>query len=433
MFVDITDFKGAIEVENMLRAYKRGEMKITPEVCLEVLAATNYKRNIRDMLECVAKLPVAEQAGFKDVVLSTFDNREQPNDVLVLGKKLAVAGGYEAELGEIAGVIQEGDYLKSEIHAEKWCVTAREDWSGENLLAYHRMKFIREKANLCDAKNLPEILDVSGCCEVSLNQCDLAGIRELRFKDGAAVYLCKARGLPKDFDMSMCDEVNLHKCDLASVKNLRFKAGAKVYLYEAKNLPEDLDVSMCDVVDLGKCDLVSVKNLRFKAEAKVYLYEAKNLPEDLDVSMCNYVNLRDCFLGRIKNLRFKARAEVNLRRAMSLPKDLDVSMCNDVDLQYCNLASVKNLRFKEGARVYMRQAKYLPENLDVSMCDEVNLAECDLSMVKSLRFKDKEQMAASYAALPSNWGGKIAFAEEEKTPGKFSTAEIAAAKAKEGR
>ncbi len=453
MFVDITDFKGAIEVENMLRAYKRGEMKITPEVCFEVLEATNYKRNIRDMLECVAQLPVAEQAGFKDVVLSTFDNREQPNEVLILGKKLAVAGGYEATLGE-AAKIKDGDYLKSAVNVDKWFITAEENWYNKRLPICRKMMFIGKKPNLSVSDNLPEELDVSRCDEVALSNCNLAPFKNLRFKAGARVDLSSA-WLPEDLNVSMCDEVDLGACDLAEIKNLKFKEGARVNLGGIKNLPKNLDVSMCDVVSLCASDLASVKNLRFKAGAKVNLREAKNLPEDLDVSMCDEVKLVGCDLAEIKNLKFKEGAIVNLCDANNLPEDLDVSMCDEVILSYCNLASVKNLKFKEGARVNLggaknlpknldvsicdevglwdcnlagvkklkfkagakvslRKAKNLPEDLDVSMCDEVNLKECNLVPVKNLRFKDKEQMKASDVKIPNEWDGIIAFAEKEK-------------------
>ena len=73
MFVDICDFKSAIAVENMLTPYKKGRLSsdkksrlskepIIPQVCMEVLQATNYARNIKDMLLCIAELSPDEQA-----------------------------------------------------------------------------------------------------------------------------------------------------------------------------------------------------------------------------------------------------------------------------------------------------------------------------------------------------------------------------------
>ncbi len=319
MFVDITDFKGAIEVENMLRPYKRGAEKITPEVCFEVLEATNYKRNIRDMLECVAKLPVAEQAGFKDVVLSTFDNREQPNDVLVLGKKLAVAGGYEDELNE-AAKIKDGDYLKSEIHAEKWCVTEQENWLKADLAAYEKMKFIGKKADLFCAKHLPENLDMSECEYVDMSNCDLSEIKNLKFKDGAEVLLPGAQNIPADLDVSMCKIVSLTDCDLADVKELKFGDGASACLVAVVSLPKNLDVSKCSEVDLSLSDLAGVEELNFREGAVVDLQNAANLPEKLDVSMCGVVALLETDVSGVKMLRFEDEeqmADSNVR----LPAD----------------------------------------------------------------------------------------------------------------
>ena len=112
MFVDIENFKSALAVENILTPYKKGRLssdkktrmpkeKITQRVCWKILQSTNYARNIKDMLLCIAELSPKEQERFKEVVLAVFDNREQPNDILVLGKKLAHASGFEEELGMV--------------------------------------------------------------------------------------------------------------------------------------------------------------------------------------------------------------------------------------------------------------------------------------------------------------------------------------------
>ena len=109
MFVDIHDFKSAIAVENMLTPYKKGRLsddkkwrlpreKITPDVCFEVLKSTNYARNIKDMLERIVSLSKEEQAHFKEVVLATFDRREQPENIQIIGKILASSHNYRNEL-----------------------------------------------------------------------------------------------------------------------------------------------------------------------------------------------------------------------------------------------------------------------------------------------------------------------------------------------
>ena len=61
----------------------------------------------------------------------------------------------------------------------------------------------------------------------------------------------------------MCSSVKFKSCNLEGI-NLKFKEGAEVWLDGAKNLPEELDLSMCSYVTLVGCDLSSVKNVKFK-------------------------------------------------------------------------------------------------------------------------------------------------------------------------
>ena len=91
MFVDITNPKSPLAVENILTPYKKGRLvsgirqpkeKISPDVCIDILKSTNYARNIKDMLLCIAELPLSEQAQF------IFKNRAQMEESrLVLPKK----------------------------------------------------------------------------------------------------------------------------------------------------------------------------------------------------------------------------------------------------------------------------------------------------------------------------------------------------------
>lgn len=60
---------------------------------------------MRDLLKLIAAFSKEEQGQFKDVVLTVFDKerdeRDQPNEIVVLGKKLAVSSGYEEELNRV--------------------------------------------------------------------------------------------------------------------------------------------------------------------------------------------------------------------------------------------------------------------------------------------------------------------------------------------
>ena len=90
----------------------------TPEQAKRILSVTNYAPFMRDTLKLIAAFPKDEQCRFKDVVLAMFEAREQPIEVKILGKKLAVSGGYETELNEELRP-KEGQVLRSG-HDEKY-------------------------------------------------------------------------------------------------------------------------------------------------------------------------------------------------------------------------------------------------------------------------------------------------------------------------
>ena len=467
MFVDIETPKTPLKITNILTAYDKGVVvkgvrqppkKLTPEVCFDILKSTNYPRCIRDMLQLIAKLPDEEQAQFKEVVLSCFDNREQPEPIFQLGQEIAEKSGYGIEFAKLQKM-KEGPYLFSEVDARKCEVREDAYFEYEDFSAYDKVMFLSDKkiqfgrdvkfpknmefpnspdvsltrpfeaynftgvqsirfkngakVNLSDAYNLPANLDISMCDEVNLGNCDLSEQPNLRFKDGAKVNLKGAENLPANLDVSQCPEVNLSECDLKGQPNLRFKEGATVSLYNAKNLPANMDFSQCAGVYLGKCDLKGQPNLRFKDGAKVNLTRALFLLENIDFSMCDEVKLCHCDLSEQPNLCFKEGAKVYLNGAENLPANLDFSMCSEVNLDGCDLSEQPNLCFKNGAKVSLT-AYNLPANLDFSMCDEVDLHYCNLRRVQKLVFKNRKQMEKSGAELPYKWEGKLVFADEQR-------------------
>ena len=431
MFVDIESFKGAIGVENILMPYKKGRLSpdkktrlpkepITPDICWQILKSTNNPVNIQHMLECVAELPASEQAHFKEVVLATFSNREQPNkqphNIVLLGKKLAVASGYEAELAD-AQKIKGGDFLLSTPKLAKGFISFQTFFSNVDFSAYEKLICLSdEKIEFNENVKFSKNLEISNSSDVSFYDAkrevgsDLQGVQSISFKDGAKVNLSRTTNLPPNLDVSKCAYVNLFECDLKDRPNLRFKDGARVDLYGVQNLPPNLDVSMCSGVDLEECDLKDQPNLRFKDGARVNLYGVQNLPPNLDVSCCDEVGLSHCDLNKQPNLRFKEGAKVNLVRAKNLPPNLDFSQCDEVNLEGCDLNKQPNLRFKDGAVVRLKYAKNLSSQLDFFMCDEVYLNRCDLSDVPLLVFKNRRQMERSGVELPDDWKGKLVFA-----------------------
>ena len=77
----------------------------TPEKARAIVDITKARPFMRDLLKLIAAFPKEKQGQFKDAVLTVFDKerdwRDQPNEIVVLGKKLAVSGGYEKELNHV--------------------------------------------------------------------------------------------------------------------------------------------------------------------------------------------------------------------------------------------------------------------------------------------------------------------------------------------
>ena len=77
----------------------------TPEKARAIVDITNAPPFMRDLLKLIAAFPKEKQGQFKDAVLTVFDKerdwRDQPSEIVLLGKKLAVSGGYEKELNQV--------------------------------------------------------------------------------------------------------------------------------------------------------------------------------------------------------------------------------------------------------------------------------------------------------------------------------------------
>ncbi len=385
MFVDIDDFKSAIAVENMLMPYKKGLLSsdkksrlpkepITPEVCMQVLQSTNYARNIKDMLLCIAELPETEQARFKDVVLACFDNREQPQVVIDLGDMLAKNSGYAQELEE-AKQMKEGIFYASQSQLVKSLIVKEKRYSNVDLSGYDKLICLNGNLDkICSEVKFPKIIEFPKIMDVSLMHLNFENVQNFVFEDGATVKFDYSSNLPKNLDVSMCSQVRFCYCNLKECTSLSFKDGADVRFSFASGLPRNLDVSKCSGVSFYQCDLKELS------------------------SVC-----------------FRDGAEVNLQKARNLPPQTDFSTCSVLMLNSCNLKDQTELRFKDGAEVYLQKAHNLPKQIDFSMCKdgEVWLKNCDFTGVERLVFKNRTQFRESSAYIPDDWQGGIIFADEQ--------------------
>ena len=429
MFVDIENFKSVVAIENLLIPYKRGMLApdkksyfpketITPDVCFEVLRSTNAPRNIKDMLVCISELPIPEQAQFKDIVLATFTQREQPKDILILAEKLAHVSNYEKELSE-AQKLDEGEFLLSQKYCSRGLVSYQNSFAPHALDRFDKLICLsHDKINFQNYSRFPKILEFPNSSEVyfadeyiSLNGCNFDGVKKINFKDGARVNLAFAQNLPPQLDVSMCSFIRLANCDLSNQANLRFKDGAEVNLSCAQNLPPQLDFSRCGDVNLWCCDLKEQSSLCFKEGAVINLGFTQNLPACLDVTKCQEVTLSGCDLIGQPSWCFQNTDMVLMVEAKNLPSNLDVSHCMVVNLRKCDLRDQSQLRFKNGANVNLSHCVNFPSRLDVSMCNAIYLSGAYVADVKEIVFKNQQQMKDSDVKIPDNWKGKVIYTD----------------------
>lgn len=342
MFVDIEDFKSAIAVENLLTPYKKGRMvdderqpkeKITPQVCMEVLRSTNYARNIKDMLLCIAELPVSEQAQFKDVVLASFDNREQPQVIFDLAKKLADANGYTQEL-ENAKILHEGEYFRSSAQLVRDIVTNEAQFIDEDFGKYPPFQklicvcdpdILYVSVVFADMEKLPKEIEFSSqVLSVQFVNCDMKDTKILPLSNCRCVFE-NVRHLPKDLDIHNSTEVTFKDCDLNGIDGAQLKNVSKVTMLQVSGMPENFDVSQCDNVEILNMDLKSVKNLTFKDGADVCLLAVRNLPHGVDVSRCREFIWSEGSLEGMQSLKFDEGSHVSISHASHMPEEIDVS------------------------------------------------------------------------------------------------------------
>lgn len=472
MFVDITDLKSALAVENILMPYKKGRLssdkkmrlpkeKITPRACLEVLRSTNYSRNIKDMLLCIKELPLAEQAQFKEVVLAVFVAREQPAEIVELGKELARSSGFETKFNEAENGVYTF-YLASAPQRSIVFKTDEGNLFGMDFSSYDKLICESEGTlylgsnsdpdsddytppvtlppvieapkcpvvnfcgeNSCDGTKLrklilakdgdvymqgvyplPEQLEISDCKKIVVGERDMALYQKWKYRPDALFYRSSIDNFSGVVDFSGFGGIDISSCDFEPNTQIKLREGAKIHIHcqPSAFLPDNLDVSASPEVALAVDDLSNLDKLRFQKDAWVALKGVKKFPPHIDFSECAEVRLASCNVADLSQLKFKNGAKVRLEFVDGMvPADFDVSECDEVELVAADVSRVQSLRFKNGAKVKLVRLHYLPADFDVSECDEVELDASDLSRVKNLRFKNGAKVKLlNIKQLPEN-------------------------------
>ena len=384
MFVDIVDSKGAIAVENILMPYKKGRLSsdkktrlpkepITPDVCMEILKSTNYARNIKDMLLCIAELPQEEQAQFIDVVLACFDKREQPNDVLVLGKKLAVAHGVENELNTLLKAQNEETLLS----APKLSRALYTDVSSlHNCLLkienYDKLVWKRKGMPFLKDIKLPAYVELADAQIVQVENCDLTDCREIH--------------CPK-------------------AKKIRFEHLDNQRMSKCVSISDNAEVS----VDFDDVDLV--ENWKFNRNKWCVEVMKKRFYDDVDLSEFSNVQFYDCKIADDVNMAFAPHSTVQFMSMKTFPKNMDFENFQDVTISDCDLSCFDTVKFAKGAKCAIVSLRGGPKVLDVSQCAQLKMGLIpQVASHMTIIFQNRKQMEDA-DFYRQQWEGEIMFAD----------------------
>ncbi len=386
MFVDIENFRSALAVENMLMPYKKGELAedkktrlppkpITPDICMEVLQSTNYARNIKDMLLCIAELPPAEQGKFKEIVLAVFDNREQPKDILVLGKKLAVANGFEAELNQVCQKERQTMLLSAS------CL---------------RRAYIAQDSIL-------EYIDLSGYDKLIYEG---KKIFKLQFMD----YL------PPIIEAPYCSVIGFEQVSIKGVKKIVTNENCEAYFTDLREYERDLDLSTCATVCVGINDVDLLKTWKCARERLVFFRREYYFSDKLlDLTYFDNVEFSGCNFEKDAQILFRDGAKLKAYYVHQFPDGMDFSQFEVFDTVGCNFQNQPHMRFRKAAKVDMSIARLPQGVIDFSLCSEVNLSEARIPPLAQFIFKNRAQMEESRLVLPKKWKGQVILSDEPET------------------
>lgn len=396
MFVDIEKFEGALAIENLLMPYKKGRLapdkktrlpkeKITRDVCMEVLQSTNYARNIKDMLRCIAELPQEEQAQFKDVVLACFSNREQPEEIFKIAKKLAQNSNYLPELLNEPDKVYDGDYLYSANYLKEAVSTQEEKWSPEWSKS-GKITFCGKTAKIEDQKELPPQLEFFQVHDVHMTNNDMTGVENIYFREAdKQVRLVKLQNLSASLTFDAVFHVGLHHLDFSHCLELRFLNLYDTSIHHSKGLPEVLDVSTIQSVFIDSSDLTSVREFKLnRAHNQFSIIDSSNLPDNMVIDGVSMITLKGNSWRDAENLTLKNADSAEFDKSFHLPKQINLKEVKSAQFFKTDLGGVQRICCEDVGYVDFSEAKYLPQQIVLKDCGSACIQHCDLTRVTSL-------------------------------------------------
>ena len=285
--------------------------------------------------------------------------------------------------------------IKNVIEYERWSINPDYIYIlGRNIENCEEVKFETDikKVVFTSITKFPEKLDLSTLEEVNFSNCDLRGVKEIKFKDGAKVNLSNVKNLSKDIDLSNVGEIVVKGTDLSSMEELP-SALSKVSYDEKTRFPKKVIFTREEV--LIRCrNIANCEEVKFGPQVKKVVFTSDTIfPEVLDLSTVEEVDLHGSDLSGVKEIKFKKGSKVDLSYVKNLSKDIDLSMIGDINISGSDL-SYMEARPEDWKTVKYNGYTCFPKKMSInsSCCIimEDNVKNCEElilgSTVESARF-----------------------------------------------
>ena len=383
MFVDIENYKSPLAIENLLAPYKKGlvidgvrqpKAQITTDVCFEVLRSTNAPRNIKDMLQCIADLPPSEQAQFKDVVLSTFTQREQPDAVLYLGRKLAVENDFMVEFDEVRK-LNEGTFLTSAVKSSKvlLCVKNNDLLNGD-LAGYDKLICRCSRPNFWNVDKLPKSLEFDEALVVDLSDGLLFGVESISCRKANYISVSGGNSL-KSLKFDDCALMVVEEMDVSQLQSLQILGGDNLTLSHLTNFSFSLQLEDFNYIKVEKVDFCDdVKSLKFSNVENLHISDVF-VPENLELSnVRNFVSNSDFMVT--ETFHFDNIQKIDLSYAKNLPTVL-VKNAQYAEFRSASFRSDSDVMLHDVSFATFASVKKMPHSLNLDHCDNFVASSAD--------------------------------------------------------
>ena len=225
--------------------------------------------------------------------------------------------------------------------------------------------------------------------EVNISSKNIANWEEIIFEPTVEkVVFCPSTKFPEKLDLSTVDEVYLCNCDLSGVKEIKFKKGAKVDLSFAKNVPSNIDLSNIEDIDISGVDLSSMEECFCDT---ICFGEYTCLPKKVSLGDLLEVfqkdNIKNC-----EELILRSTVEhVRFSKDTVFPKVFSISTSGNVYLGNNDFSNLEELKLKGKGCVKLVKLGGYPKVLDLSECENVELDASQIGEMNSIVFRDKAQ------------------------------------------